>query len=174
LLVVAARLIADLPPGLRDSKLMSRKQREEMVGLLNRTCEFGEGWVTANEIDELGLANALKTGIARASSVLRVKPHEEIILDGKVNYIDPKFTNARCVIDGDALVPLVSAASIYAKVRRDEYMSKLKEIHPAYGFEKHVGYGTLAHRLAIVENGVLDGIHRLSFKPVKLLAEAGV
>jgi ribonuclease HII len=66
----------------------------------------------------------------------------------------------------------VSAAGIFAKVRRDSYMGKLKKRYPAYGFENHVGYGTAAHKLAIEQHGILEGVHRMSFKPLQILAEA--
>ena len=170
LLVVAARAKSNLPEGLRDSKVMTKLQREKILNRLSISCEFGEGWVSAVEIDKDGLANALRLGVSRALSALKVAKSEEIILDGKVNYIDASFINAKAIIDADALIPLVSAAGIYAKVRRDAYMSKLKDTHPLYGFEKHVGYGTAAHRLAIETNGVLEGIHRMSFKPIQLLS----
>ena len=83
-----------------------------------------------------------------------------------LSYVDPKFINAKCIVDADLNIPIVSAASIYAKVMRDKFMAELGAKHPAYGFEKHVGYGTVAHKTALIENGILEGIHRLSFKPV--------
>ena len=64
------------------------------------------------------------------------------------------------------LVPIVSAASIYAKVTRDKYMQGIGLKHVGYGFEKHVGYGTKAHRQALKNFGIIDGIHRRSFKPI--------
>jgi ribonuclease HII len=169
LLVVAARQISELPDGLTDSKLLSRKQREEMLSLLNNCCEFGEGWVRAKEIDKNGLADALRMGIERALVDLKVLADEEIILDGSTNYLDPKFINGKCVINADLSTPIVSAASIYAKVTRDKFMSDLSIKHPSYGFEKHVGYGTKAHKLALENLGILEGIHRTSFKPVGAL-----
>lgn len=149
---------------------MTKKQRAAVYGLLATVCSFGEGWVSASEIDKLGLADALWLGVAKALSNLNATKDEEIIMDGKVNYVPAHFNNVKCIIDADALIPLVSAAGIYAKVRRDEYMSKLKELHPAYGFEKHVGYGTAAHRLAIIEHGIIKDLHRLSFKPIQQLS----
>ena len=170
LLVVAARAKTALPPGLKDSKVMTKLQREKILNKLSIACEFGEGWVSATEIDAGGLADALRLGVARALTALKPEADEEIIMDGKVNYVPAHFSNVKCLVDADALIPLVSAAGIYAKVRRDEYMSKLKDLHPAYGFEKHVGYGTTAHRLAIIENGIIKDLHRMSFKPIQLLS----
>jgi ribonuclease HII len=170
LLVVAARAKAKLPAGLKDSKVMTKLQREKILDLLSNSCEFGEGWVNATEIDEFGLAGALRLGVAKALLVLKAEADEEIIMDGKVNYVPAHFSNVKCIVNADALIPLVSAAGVYAKVRRDEYMSKLKQLHPAYGFEKHVGYGTAAHRLAIIEHGIIKDLHRMSFKPIQLLS----
>jgi ribonuclease HII len=166
LLVVAARAKYGLPEGLTDSKLLSRKQRESIYELLMTRCRFGEGWVTAYEIDENGLANALRLGVSRALKNLKVPNDEKIIMDGSVNYINPKFINSQCIVDADLKIPIVSAASIYAKVLRDNFMGELSLKHPNYGFEKHVGYGTKAHRTALESLGIINGVHRLSFKPV--------
>jgi len=170
LLVVAAREKDKLPDGLKDSKLLSKTQREKLLNKLSNSCEFGEGWVSATEIDELGLAGAMRLGVEKALTELEARGDEEIILDGNANYLPRHFTNAKCLIDADATVPLVSAASIYAKVRRDAYMSRLKDSYPLYGFEEHVGYGTKGHREAIQQNGIIEGLHRLSFKPIQLLS----
>jgi len=170
LLVVASRQSKKLPEGLRDSKLMSQKQREEMLERLSNCCKFGEGWVEADEIDQKGLAEALRTGFARALSALGVLTEEEIIIDGKINYAPQAYVRVNTVIDADQSVPLVSAASIYAKVARDEFMLRLAKKYPVYGFDRHVGYGTNRHRQALQEFGTLQGIHRFSYKPVKALS----
>lgn len=166
LLVVSARPTAELPDGLKDSKLLSRKQRQEILNLLSICCEFGEGWVKAAEIDKYGLAMALKLGVKRSLKALGAKIEEEIIIDGKINYLPKKFTNGRAVVDADNLVPIVSAASIYAKVTRDCYMAALAQKHPLYSFEKHVGYGTKDHIAAINSYGIIRSVHRLSYAPI--------
>lgn len=166
LLVVAARQIAELPPGLKDSKLLSRKQREEILNMLSICCIFGEGWVKCSEIDRLGLSRALKLGAARALKNLSATTEEEIILDGSFNYLPKKFKNTKAVIKADNSVPIVSAASIHAKVTRDSYMIGLAKKYPAYKFESHVGYGTKAHMLALTKFGALKYIHRQSFLPI--------
>lgn len=174
MLVVAAKANSDLPDGLRDSKLMSRKQRVEMLELLNSCCDFSEGWVKATEIDRHGLAEALKLGVKRALSGLGIGADEEVILDGKVNYVPKKFKRAQCIIDADNLIPIVSAAGIYAKVKRDGHMTELAKKHPRYLFEKHVGYGTAEHLKALNSYGVIRFVHRSSFMPItKLLAGPG-
>lgn len=166
LLVVAARALDDLPVGLKDSKLLSRDQREAVYGLLSTVCQFGEGWVKCSEIDKHGLSKALKLGAARALNNLQVLINEEIVLDGSFNYLPKKYVAARAVIKADNSVPIVSAASIIAKVRRDRFMIELAKRHPFYKFEHHVGYGTKTHMLALKQYGAIKYVHRQSFSPV--------
>jgi ribonuclease HII len=168
LLVVAARELSQLPEELTDSKLLSKKQRENIFINLQKACEFGEGWVSSQEIDKIGLAEALKLGIKRALKELKAIESDEIVLDGAVNYIEKKFKNAKCIVDADLNIPIVSAASIYAKVLRDNYMIKISKKYPNYGFDKHVGYGTKVHIQALADYGVIKEFHRFSYKPIKM------
>lgn len=170
MLVVAARQTRDLPNGLRDSKALSNIQRIKLLKPLSNCCEFGEGWVKASEIDRLGLASALRLGTKRALVNISAQAEEEIIMDGKFNYLPKKFINSRCIIGADSVVPIVSAASIYAKVKRDEYMIKLAKRYPSYSFEKHVGYGTAEHKKALKSYGILKSVHRLSYAPITEMA----
>lgn len=172
LLVVAARAKSRLPAGLKDSKLLSRKQRDEILNLLSICCEWGEGWVKCSEIDRLGLSKALRLGSARALSALNVGVSEEIVLDGSFNYLPKKYKASRAMIKADNSVAIVSAASIIAKVRRDRFMIDLAQKHPAYDFQNHVGYGTKAHMLALKEYGALKYVHRESFLPIANLTGA--
>lgn len=169
LLVVAARGRANLPASIRDSKLLTEKQRLKILDLLSNSCEFGEGWVGVEEINKIGLAGSLRLGVARALDALSVLPAEKIILDGKINYCSTKFINARCLVKADVSIPIVSAASIYAKVLRDKFMHKLALKHPGYMFENHVGYGTKAHQVALKRYGIIDGVHRLAYRPIQKL-----
>jgi ribonuclease HII len=166
LLVVAARAHGALPEGLKDSKLLSRLQREYILECISSSVQFGEGWVKATEIDFYGLSKALKLGAQRALRNLQAVIEEEIVLDGSFNYLPKKFINSRALIDGDNLLPIISAASIHAKVTRDRFMIQLAKKHPAYKFENHVGYGTKAHMLALKRRGALKYVHRYSYMPI--------
>ena len=170
LLVVAARAKADLPPGLKDSKLLSRKHREDILDLLSICCEWGEGWVSSTEIDRHGLSKALRVGGARALRNLGAMADDKIVLDGSFNYIPKKYGHAMAVIKADNSVPIVSAASIIAKVKRDRFMIELSKKLDSYGFEKHVGYGTKAHMLALKRFGAVKYVHRQSFMPITKLS----
>lgn len=172
LLVVAARQTGEFPVNLTDSKLLKKADRQKMITKLQKSCNFGEGWVAVTEIDQFGLAQAMRLGVARALSNLRASYQDEIVIDGAVNYVDALYKNARAQIKADLLIPVVSAASVYAKVLRDQYMTKLGERYPMYGFSEHVGYGTKAHSAALLDFGLLTGIHRLGFKPINSLAGA--
>ncbi|HSW78559.1 MAG TPA: ribonuclease HII [Candidatus Babeliales bacterium] len=171
LLVVAARALTTLPDEIKDSKLLSRKQRRQILNKLSVCCEFGEGWVNVSEIDKFGLARALKLGTRRSLLDLRVQIDEEIIMDGNVNYLPKKFKRAQVLIGADNQVPIVSAASIHAKVTRDNFMIKLAKKYPIYNFEQHVGYGTPGHQAALTSYGFIRLVHRRSFAPVSTIAE---
>ncbi len=168
LLIVAARGVKPIPEGVKDSKVLSKLRRYQMYRLILETCEFGEGWVAPGEIDRIGLTEAMRLGTERALAALDTKPDEKIIFDGNINYCSPQYFKASAVIDADALFPIVSAASIYAKVTRDKYMSELPERYKVFEFDKHVGYGTKLHSEMLKKYGVSD-IHRRSFAPVKAL-----
>ncbi len=169
LLVVAARQTKQLPDGMRDSKKLSKKQRELLQEAIVDTCDLGEGWVEPAEIDEFGLTRAMKLAVSRALASIGAKSNEEIIIDGTINYCGDEFSNVQCIARADDTHPIVSAASIYAKVTRDNHMAELAKQYPEYGFENHVGYGTKYHIDAIKLLGVCD-IHRLSYKPLKAFA----
>jgi len=166
LLVVATRQIKDLPEGLKDSKKLSKRQREVLFDEIINSCQIGEGWVEPVEIDELGLTKAMQLGVSRALGQIKAKQTDEIIMDGTINYCSNKFTAVKCIARADDLYPIVSAASVYAKVTRDLKMVSLAEEYSDYGFAAHVGYGTKKHEQALKQHGVCV-LHRLSYRPVK-------
>lgn len=166
LLVVAARTKSDLPKGLKDSKLLTKTRRKTLYTALISTCDYGEGWVTPLEIDKLGLGRALYLAGRRALTNLQADVDEPIILDGIYNYLPRQFTNVRYYPRADNKEPIVSAASIMAKVKRDNHMQEVAIKHPDYGFSQHVGYGTKMHSQALKLAGPIVGVHRFCFKPV--------
>jgi ribonuclease HII len=169
LLVVAARQKTELPSGLADSKVLSKKKRNAYAPLIAQTCDTGEGWVTSREVDQLGLTEAMRLGVLRALMAIDARSDEIIIMDGDINYCAAKYRNASAVIDADAIYPIVSAASIHAKVARDAYMTALGGDLAVYGFDKHVGYGTKLHHEMLLLYGISKE-HRMSFTPIRKLA----
>lgn len=160
---------------LTDSKKLSAKRREELYVLIKeKALATATGWVSSAEIDEVGLSEALRLATRRAvEQIQKTKvPFSEIIIDGTMNFlVGTKLEKYVSTLKkGDFLVKEISAASILAKVERDNYMAKLDTVYPEYGFGKHVGYGTAAHQKAMEEFG-LTPEHRRSFRPVREIAE---
>jgi ribonuclease HII len=167
-LVIGAVVLGDgAIDGLTDSKKLTKKRREELdVIIRDAASGFGLGWVHAYEIDEIGLSAALVLATRRAVEQVTV-PYHEIIIDGTINFLKDtsKARYVTTLTKADLLIPSVSAASIIAKVARDNYMIEQAAVYPEYKFESHVGYGTAAHREAIEKFGVTP-LHRLSFAPL--------
>ena len=153
--------------GLTDSKLLSKKKREVLSAEIKRVAPLvGIGWVSAREIDQIGLSGALRLASRRALDEIDLSDVDQIIIDGTIKLIDdPRVTLMK---KADLLVPSVSAASVIAKVARDHYMALCDQVFPGYGFAGHVGYGAATHRTAIEQLGATP-IHRMSFEPLKSL-----
>ena len=163
---------------LADSKKLSKKKRERLSEtILREASATGLGWVTSKELDEMGLSAALKLAARRAVEAVREKnvAFTEIVIDGTINFLEGTSLEKYVTVlpKADSLIKEVSAASIIAKVARDRYMEKLAEKYPQYGFEKHVGYGTAAHKKALENFGTCEE-HRKSFRPVmEIMLERG-
>jgi ribonuclease HII len=171
-LVVGAVLIEDgIVEGVIDSKRMTRAKRDELAPrIMQEALAWGLGWVTAEEIDELGLQMATKLGIKKALEKIQI-PYDTIIIDGSVNFL-PNNKKTIAKISADNYLYSVSAASIIAKVARDDYMTELAAQHPEYGFDKHVGYGTESHIKVANEIGIVAGLHRIkNVAPVRAIYE---
>ena len=157
---------------LKDSKKLSAKKREKLSDMIMVEAAVGLGWVSNIELDEVGISGALRLATRRAVKAVQKlhAPFSQIVIDGKVNFLKntPLEEYVSVMIKADDLIREVSAASIVAKVARDKYMCELAGKYPEYGFEKHMGYGTVFHRKAIERLGVCPE-HRLSFEPCRSL-----
>ena len=173
-LVVGAVVLGDAAiEGLTDSKKLSAKRREQLDILIREQASgWGLGWVHAEELDKLGLAESLRVATIRAAEAVKA-PYHEIIIDGTINFLKETSKGAyvTTLAKADLLIPSVSAASIIAKVARDTYMAEQAQQYPGYGFEKHVGYGTALHRSAIDSLGITP-LHRTSFAPIAKIVNA--
>ena len=176
-LVVGAVILPEGRPEwiaeLKDSKKLTAKKREKFSSIImGASPATGLGWVSPRELDEIGMSAALKLATRRAvEEAQRIKaPFSQIVIDGKVNFLQGTTLAQYVSImpKADSLIKEVSAASIIAKVARDCYMCDVAQQYPAYGFDQHMGYGTLKHRQAIAEHGITPE-HRRSFEPIKSL-----
>jgi ribonuclease HII len=170
--VVAAAVVLDrLRPieRLRDSKLLTELQRGRMAAEIRRNAKaFAVGFATHQEIDGINILQASLLAMERA--VLRLKLIPELLrVDGRQIPAFPQHARlyrAEPIIDGDNLVPEISAASILAKVCRDRLMCRLHRRYPQYGFDQNKGYATAEHLRALVKFGPC-AIHRATFAPVR-------
>ena len=163
--VAAAVILDDLKPivGLNDSKKLTTKRREKLCDeILAKAlcCSIAEASV--QEIDTLNILQATLLAMRRAVDGLRLKP-VKVLVDG--NRLPVLDVRAEAIVQGDALVPAISAASILAKVHRDRMCAQLHAQYPQYGFDRHKGYGTVEHLQALAEHGPSPW-HRSSFAPV--------
>lgn len=148
-------------PLLNDSKKMTEKARETLRPIIEREAlAWAVEEVSAEEIDTINILNASIAGMQRAVRRLSIKP-EFLLIDG--NRFKP-FDGYRhqCIVKGDGKFASIAAASVLAKTYRDEYMRKLAEQYPQYGWERNMGYPTKEHIAAIIEHGYTPH-HRKSF-----------
>jgi ribonuclease HII len=153
-------------PGVADSKQLSPEQREEIYVLLLAYSQAGAvrflvRFSGHEYIDSFGITHAVRRSIYNGVRALAPKPQGvRILLDGLLHA--PEEYNQETIIRGDVSEPIISLASVAAKVERDRLMKKIAKKYPEYGFEEHKGYATKKHREAIAEHGLCD-IHRRTF-----------
>ena len=146
---------------IKDSKQLSEKQRKQAYDVIINKVKWGIGIVSEKEIDKINIREATKKAMIKAIKNIEKKTKVDfIILDGNMS-LDINY-NQKTVIKGDQKVLSCSAASIIAKVTRDELMIKYDKLYPLYNFKKHKGYGTKEHYLNIKKYGICE-IHRKSF-----------
>jgi ribonuclease HII len=156
--------VAEMPVGLRDSKLMTPKRREAMVSTVQQwSFAWATGSATAQEIDAFGIMSALGLAASRALQALGIQP-DVIILDGNTSFLLEEEGGPRVVtrVKADQDVACVAAASVIAKVERDALMTQLHEQFPHYGWSSNKGYGAKVHTDAIATHGLCD-FHRKSW-----------
>jgi ribonuclease HII len=172
--VYAAAVVFDpgrrAPAGIADSKVLSAAERERLAALIKeRALAWSVAWASVEEIDRLNILQASLLAMRRAVESLSVLPHE-VLFDGA--HCPALAVPARAIVDGDAKVRVIAAASILAKTERDAEMLRLHQRFPQYGFDQHKGYPTRAHLRALRRHGVCE-VYRRSFRPVRLLLENG-
>lgn len=165
--VVTAAVILKHPiEGLNDSKKLTAVKRKKLsLQIKEEALAFAYGRAEVEEIDSLNIHYATLLAMKRAVEALAIQPHEALI-DGI--HVPQLSIPCKAIVQGDSLVPAISAASILAKVLRDEEMEEMDLLYPGYGFAGHKGYPTSAHRKALIELGPCP-IHRRSYAPVASL-----
>lgn len=169
--VFAAAVILTRPiKGLRDSKLLREEERNRLAEQIKTlSLSWAIGRAEVSEIEEINILQAALLAMKRALSQLSPQPAKALIDGNRTPQLDYP---AEAIVKGDTKIAAISAASILAKVARDDYMKNLDKQYPGYGFARHKGYPTLAHRQALAKLGV-SPIHRRSFSPVKEMLSQG-
>ncbi len=161
--VTAAVILKNPIAGLDDSKKLSPAKRKKLsIQIKEEALAYAYGRAEVEEIDSLNIHHATLLAMKRAVEALPIQPHQALI-DGI--HLPQLTIPCKAIIQGDSLIPAISAASILAKVLRDEEMEQMDLIYPGYGFASHKGYPTVAHRKALIELGPCP-IHRRSYAPV--------
>lgn len=167
--VVAAAVVLDprrIPRGLADSKALTPMAREKLFAEIVATAQVAFVAASTEKIERLNIRGATLWAMTRAVASLAVRP-DLALIDGR-DVPQGLCCQGEAMIGGDASVQSIAAASIVAKVMRDRIMSRLGQIHPGYGFERHMGYGTPEHLAALGRHGPCQH-HRRGFAPVAAL-----
>ncbi|WP_047194749.1 ribonuclease HII [Caldimonas brevitalea] len=168
--VAAAVILDDAQPiqGLADSKQLTERTRERLFEEIRaKALCYAIAEASVEEIDRLNILQATMLAMRRAVEGLRLKP-AKVLVDG--NRLPVLKVAAEAIVQGDAKVPAISAASILAKVHRDRLCLQLHELHPQYGFDEHKGYSTPDHLAALQAHGACLA-HRRSFAPVRAVLD---
>lgn len=163
--VAAAVILDDQNPitGLADSKKLTAARREWLFDEIRaKALCFSIAQASVEEIEQLNILQATLLAMKRAVEGLRLTP-KKVLVDG--NRLPVLSMMAEAIVQGDALVPAISAASILAKVHRDRWCATIDQTYPQYGFSKHKGYGTAQHLAALQMHGACPE-HRKTFRPV--------
>ncbi len=164
--VVAAAVVLDparIPDGLNDSKKLTAKKRETLYALLMDCADVSIAEATVAEIDEHNILRASHIAMVRAIAGLKTTP-DHVLIDGNMTPRDLTLSS-ETIVKGDARSLSIAAASIVAKLWRDEHMVALAQQYPHYGWDKNAGYPTAQHKLGLLQFGVSPH-HRRSFKPI--------
>ena len=154
--------------GLTDSKKLSEKKRDALYNQITSECYWSYAQSNSQEIDDINILEATMLAMKRAVEGLKIVP-ELVLIDG--NKAPDLGIQTQTIIKGDQSERCIMAASILAKVHRDNYMKDIDKFYPNYGFKLHKGYPTKLHLEALKSYGVTKE-HRLSFKPVKNIYES--
>ncbi|QWB99790.1 ribonuclease HII [Mycoplasmatota bacterium] len=164
--VLACACILDLKnviKDINDSKKLSEKKRNDLIPIIkNHALAYAYGYVNENEIDDINIYQASKLAMTRAIGNLKIKP-DFLLIDAMELQLD---IDQEAIIKGDSKSASIAAASILAKVKRDQIMEKFDIMYPGYGFKQHKGYPTKYH-IAQLKKLKPCKIHRLSYKPVQ-------
>ena len=160
--IAAAVILKNDIPGLRDSKKLSKSKREELSSIIIQNSYYSFGYASVKEIDRINIIQDSLLPMKRAILNLSVEPGK-ILVDG--THKPDLDIDTQTIVGGDSVVDEISAASIIAKVYRDNLMMQFDKKYPDYYFSSHKGYGTKIHKAAIKKHGITP-IHRKTFKGV--------
>lgn len=168
--VVAAAVVYsnNFPEGIKDSKKIAKKKRESLFKILTNNFEFAIGISDLREIEKYNILGATMIAMERAVDSLKcnmnIDSPDMVLVDG--NKIPKWKYNAKAIVKGDSKAISIAAASIVAKVTRDDLIAKLHNEYPQYGWDRNAGYGTKQHLNAIKKYGITP-YHRVGYSPIK-------